>query len=191
MEPAERRRRIDRVTDPAYLEGLSEHGLPELRAMRDDCREEEARLSYARRVAQGQADIARAEQRRRQGEGGDDDSLVAALTEILADAPAPGSREARSMSVYSGEDGLYGARAHDTLVDDGTLSRVPELSDDELAELLERLVAKETQISALRRTVLDHLDALSAELVDRYRDGSVDVDAIVAGAVGESPGDDD
>ena len=31
--------------------------VPEIRVMRDDCREEEARLSYARRVIHGQLDI--------------------------------------------------------------------------------------------------------------------------------------
>ncbi len=58
--PEGRRRRIDRVTAPDYLDGLADRtAAAEIRAMRDDCRSEETRLSYARRVLQGQLDIAR------------------------------------------------------------------------------------------------------------------------------------
>jgi hypothetical protein len=177
----ERRRRIDRVTADDYLEELDTAEVPTIRTMRDDCREEEARLSYARRVVHGQLDIVRAEQRRRGGdaEGG----LVGTLSEILSDDPAPRSREARSAPLYAPDQGGYGQRAHDTLVDDPAMGRVPDLSDEDLAELLQRLAAKEAHISSLRRTVLSHLDALQDELIGRYRDGTVDVDEVVASAV--------
>ncbi len=177
----ERRRRIDRVTAEDYLDGLEAVDLAGIRVMRDDCREEEPRLSYARRVVHGQLDIVRAEQARRSA-GGDAD-LVGALTAILADDPAPRSREARSAPIYAPEDGGYGQRSHDTLVDDSAMGRVPDLDDEELAALLTRLQEKEAHISALRRAVLQHLDALQEELIRRYRDGRVDVDEVVASAV--------
>ena len=177
----ERRRRIDRVTAEDYLDGLDAASVPEIRVMRDDCREEEARLSYARRVIHGQLDIVRAEQARRSGDG--TEGLVGTLSEILADDPAPRSREARSAPLYAPDEGGYGQRAHDTLVDDASLGRVPELDDTELTALLERLSEKEAHISSLRRAVLSHLDALQDELIARYRDGSVNVDEVVASAV--------
>ena len=177
----ERRRRIDRVTSEDYLDGLSAAGVPEIRTMRDDCREEEARLSYARRVIHGQLDIVRAEQRRRSGDG--DEGLVGTLSEILADEPAPHSREARSAPLYAPQEGGYGQRSHDTLIDDSALGQVPDLDDAALTALLERLQEKEAHISALRRSVLEHLDALQDELIARYRDGSVNVDDVVASAV--------
>ncbi|HVM21121.1 MAG TPA: hypothetical protein VM307_14270 [Egibacteraceae bacterium] len=183
----ERRRRIDRVTAEDYLAGLDAVDVPQLRTMRDDCREEEARLSYARRVLHGQLDIVRAEQRRRTGD--DDQGLVGTLTEILSDDPAPRSREARTAPLYAPDDDRYGHRAHDTLVDDAQVSRVPDLDDGELAGLLQRLQDKEEHISSLRRTVLTHLDALQDELISRYRDGSVDVDEVVASAVSARPDD--
>jgi hypothetical protein len=183
----ERRRRIDRVTSQDYLEGLDGVDINGLRSMRDDCREEETRLSYARRVVHGQLDIVRAEQARRGGDGSED--LVDTLTKILADDPAPRSREARSAPLYAPEEGGYGQRSHDTLVDDAALGQVPDLDDDKLTALLTRLREKEEHISSLRRTVLSHLDALQDELIARYRDGSVDVDDVVASAV--SAGQDD
>lgn len=176
----QRRRRIDRVTAEDYLEGVDSVDVPGVRAMRNDCREEETRLSYARRVVHGQLDIVRAEQRRRSGDS--DQGLVGTLAEILADDPAPRSREARNAPLYEPDDSGYGNRSHDTLVDDPALGRVPDLSDDELAALLERLQEKEAHVSSLRRTVLQHLDALQDELINRYRDGSVDVDQVVAAA---------
>lgn len=183
----ERRRRIDRVTADDYLEGVDGVDIAGLRVMRDDCRAEETRLSFARRVLHGQLDIVRAEQRRRSG--GSDSGLVGALTEILADDPAPGSREARTAPVYAPEEGGYGQRAHDTIVDDADVSRVPDLDDSELVTLQQRLAEKEAHISSLRRTVLQHLDALQDELVRRYREGSVDVDEVVASAVTANPDD--
>lgn len=183
----QRRRRIDRVTSQDYLEGLDAVDLPGIRSMRNDCQEEETRLSFARRVLHGQLDIVRAEQQRRSGAGDQaGEGLVSTLSEILADEPAPRSREARSVPVFEPGDTGYGQRSHDTLVDDSALGRVPDLSDEELAALLARLQEKEEHISGLRRTVMHHLDALQEELIARYRDGSVDVDEVVASAVAQT-----
>ena len=178
---SQRRRRIDRVTSEDYLDGLDAVDAAGIRAMRDDCREEESGLSFARRVVHGQLDIVRAEQHRRSGGG--DEGLVSTLSDILADEPAPHAREARSAPMFAPDDSGYGQRAHDTLVDDSALGRVPDLSDEELTQLLERLVEKESHISSLRRKVLQHLDALQDELIARYRNGSVDLDQVVASAV--------
>ena len=82
------RRRIDRITDEDFLDGLADLVPADIRTMRDDCREEEARLSYARRLLHGQLDIALAELQRR--EGTDADSLVSTLTTILTDEAVGG-----------------------------------------------------------------------------------------------------
>ena len=187
MEESEHRRRIDRVTADDYLDGLAGRSMAEIRTMRDDCREEESRLSYSRRLVQGQLDILRAERKRRQGGG--DAGLVASLTEILADAPAPraGQADARSTPVFSPSDETYGAREHDVSVEDAAVARMPDLDDAGLDDLERRLVDKERHVSELRRKVLDHLDALSDELVRRYRDGDADVNDIVASSVGPPP----
>lgn len=177
----EHRRRIDRITSGDFLADLNDVDVDTIRAMRDDCREEEARLSFARRVIHGQLDIIRAEQRRRVGSR--DEGLVSTLTDVLADKGTSQSRELRSAPLYIPEEGGYGQRSHDTLVDDADLGRVPDMDDAELGSLLERLTDKESRISSLRRTVLTNLDALQDELIVRYRDGNVDVDRVVASSV--------
>lgn len=185
MDGGERkRRRIDRVTAPDLLDALPERGPEEIRALRDDCRLEEARLSYTRRLLQGRLDIARAEAARRSG-GGEQD-LISSLTAILADDPSPRSSAPRAAPVYAPAD-EGGRRREDTLVDDSTIGRLPDLGDDEVAAVIQRLEADEREVSGLRRQVLSNLDALQAELVRRYREGRVGVDEIVASAVAEGP----
>jgi hypothetical protein len=82
-------RRIDRVLDPGFTEGVDRLALPELRARREEA--EEADVSYLRRLLQGRLDILRAELVRRSA-GGDQDvaGLLAGLPKILTD-DAPGT----------------------------------------------------------------------------------------------------
>ncbi|WP_370328332.1 aerial mycelium formation protein [Euzebya sp.] len=171
------RRRIDRVTSDTYLEGLADRAVGDIRAMRDECREEEARLSYARRLLHGQLDVVKAELERR--DGGGSDSLVTTLGEILADQPRGGPvRSVGDAQIFT-PSGPTGRRPGDTVLDDVPLSRLPDLDDEELAAVVTRLTDEESSISSLRRTVLDHLDRLQEELVVRYRDGVASIDEVV------------
>ena len=61
------RRRIDRVLDPAYMQGVAYRTLEEVRALRDETAQEETDLSYLRRLLHGRIDIVHAE--RAQGHG--------------------------------------------------------------------------------------------------------------------------
>ena len=108
------RRRIDRITDEDFLDGLADLTPADIRTMRDDCREEEARLSYARRLLHGQLDIARAELQRR--EGSDADSLVSTLTTILTDEVAGGARSVSNSEVYV-PSGPQGRRRGDRVLE--------------------------------------------------------------------------
>jgi len=188
--PGRARRRIDRIVADDYLEGLAELSIDEVRTLRDECREEEARLSYARRLLQARLDIVRAEvASRAEGVGAERGrGLLDALPGILADDPMPSTLgDARSAPVYDPdprEDN--GRRLGDGVLGDAALGRIPEASDEELVALVERTADEERRVSDVRRIVLDRLDALQAELIGRYRSGSVDVDAIVSAAVGRS-----
>jgi hypothetical protein len=177
------RRRIDRVTGDDYLDDVETRSAAEIRAMRDECREEEARLSYARRLLHGQLDVARAELSRR--DSGAAESLVATLGEILTDRHQD---EAPIRSV--GNTGIYvpsgpqGRRRGDRVLEEVPLGRLPDLDDAELVAAVTRLTEEEAAISAMRRIVMDHLDALQQQLIARYRDGATSIDEIVPGSSG-------
>lgn len=137
----------------------AELSLQQLRSERDAMREEEARLSFTRRLLQGQLDILRAHE-----PGGE--TLGARLAAVLADAPGGGA-PARAMDLEPPAG-----------VDVPGLPDLATLDEDETVALAEELAAREAEVSERRRTVLDRLDALQGELVRRYRDEGVDVDAV-------------
>ena len=75
------RRRVDRVLGEGFLDGLGEMTLQEVRQRRFDAEQEDADLSYIRRLLQGRMDIIRAEQQRRATASGDADPLVDQLAQ--------------------------------------------------------------------------------------------------------------
>jgi uncharacterized circularly permuted ATP-grasp superfamily protein len=62
-----------------------------------------------------------------------------------------------------------GRRLIDKVLDDGVLTSLPELSDEELSEAIERLREVETVLSAQRRRLHEVIDRLQDEMVSRYR----------------------
>ena len=178
MADSRGKRRIDRVVDPDLPARISELSNQEVRTLRDECREEESRLSYTRRLLQARTDIVRAEVDRRAGQGRTSEELLRDLPKILADKPSA-RREARAVGVYAPEGG-QGRREEDALIADAALTRLPDLSEDELRDLATRLTEAERNISDQRSTVLNHLDALQGELVARYRDGRADIGDVLS-----------
>jgi len=169
----DKRRRIDRIAAEDFLADIASADPATLRVLRDDCREEEARFSYNRRLLQGRIDIFNAEIDRRAGKS--TESLIDLLPRILADDPAPRSSvvDSRNAPVYEpGEEA--GRRSDDRMAADAMLSRLPDMTDEELAAELAEIREEERRVSELRRVVLEKLDALQAELVKRYRDGGID-----------------
>jgi hypothetical protein len=76
-------RRLDRVLDPSYLDGLADRPVDEVSAMKTECTELETEVSFIRRLAQGRIDILDAERDRR-ASGGSLEDLIASLSKILA-----------------------------------------------------------------------------------------------------------
>ena len=66
-------RRIDRIREPSYLDGIDAKPLADVRALRDECMAEREYLSLLRRLVQGRAEILKAELSSR---GSDDDSAA-------------------------------------------------------------------------------------------------------------------
>lgn len=168
------RRRIDRVLDPGFLEGLAELGIEDVRARRAEADQEEVDLSYARRLLQGRIDIMRAEQERRQGAGPlaneprSDEAIVEALKRILTDAPRPDHGGGRHMIVMPSRVGEHRREAERAVADVGG-SDLQAMSDLELAEAIDRLADIERRVSRSRRQVQIVVDRLTDEVARRYR----------------------
>jgi hypothetical protein len=174
-------RRIDRVLAEDYLTGLREADLGDVRALRQEAEQEEADLSYIRRMIQGRIDIVRAELNRR--DGATTGSLVDNLASILADEPRASARGlGRHVTVEPGRVDSH-RRYVESLVADVDLSDVSARTPDELAHAMRTLSEEEQSISTKRRSVQQVMDACTAEITRRYRDGEADVSALL----GEQP----
>lgn len=182
------RRRSDQLTGPDALSGLEERAVADVRALRDECREEEGRLSFTRRMLQARLDIVRAEVARRTGAG--TGGLLDSLSSILADEPQhPTLAEARVTPLYEPDTSAAdeARRSDDGLLEDASLAALPDLDDTELSALAERLAEEERTASQARRRILDTLDALQADLVRRYQ-AAGGVDEVVADVVSKATG---
>jgi hypothetical protein len=160
------------MTEPAEM------SLEELRATRARLQHEDDVVSYARRVAQARLDLVKAEQLRR-ARGEADVDLSSELRVVLSNQlTGQAARPPRPT------DDLYDdalSNELDEICATHGFARLNELLDDELSVLHDTLQAFERRVSADRRERFDRLDALSAELVRRYRDGEASVDGLLDG----------
>lgn len=168
-------RRIDRVLAEDYLDGLASASLEEVRALRTEAEQEEVDLSYIRRMVQGRIDILRAELGRRAGAPGE---LVDRLASILAEDRRPPARGLGRHSTLEPTRAAEHRRYVEQLVHDAELSDVAR-SEEELEQALETLVGEERKLSGKRREVQAVMDACSAEITRRYREGEADVSALL------------
>ncbi len=179
--PQKGNRRIDRVLDEGYLDGLRELPLSEVRELRAEAEQEEVDLSYTRRMIQGRMDILRAELNRRDGVS--TGTLVEGLAAILADEPrSPARGLGRHTTVEPSRVDSH-RRYVEALVADVDLSDVSARSADELAHAMRTLSDEEQSLSSKRRAVQEVMDACGAEITRRYKDGEADVNTLL----GEQP----
>ncbi|MEU6132528.1 aerial mycelium formation protein [Saccharopolyspora sp. NPDC047091] len=172
------RRRIDRVLDPAYADGIEQLELGEVRELRDEAAQEETDLSYLRRMLHARIDIVRAEQRRRAEDGSA--SVVEQLVNILSDnavGPATGSGRYQTTEPSRAE----AHRRHvEALVSDVDLSNVTSLTDAKLDTALAAYTGEEDSVSQRRREVQAVVDRFNGEIARRYREGAASVDDLLA-----------
>jgi len=179
--PQKGNRRIDRVLDEGYLDGLREVPLSEVRELRADAEQEEVDLSYTRRMIQGRMDILRAELNRRDGVS--TGTLVEGLAAILADEPRSPARGLGRHTTVEPSRADSHRRYVEALVADVDLSDVSARSADELAHAMRTLSDEEQSLSGKRRAVQEVMDACGAEITRRYKDGEADVNTLL----GEQP----
>ncbi|TMK90063.1 MAG: aerial mycelium formation protein [Actinobacteria bacterium] len=170
MEDHPVHRRIDRIRDPAFVEGLRDLSLDDLRERRDECMAEREYLSLLRRLLQGRAEILQAELEGR-GEGGDRTALVERLTTILSgdDHIMTSRGEAVRIGVPE-EEMLLARRRVERLATDSGISDPTTLDDGALADAIHALAVEEHNVSEARRAVITILDTVQDELKRRYKD---------------------
>ena len=158
------------TVDPASL------SLVELRALRAQLQADDDVVSYVRRLVQARLDLIRAESEHRAS--GDELSVTEDLPVILGQHLTGGS--ARPPRPTEDASGHPLALQLDELSSSLGAHHVAELSSSELDTLLDGLERFEHARSSERRELFTRLDALSAELVRRYRDGEASVEGLLA-----------
>jgi anti-sigma-K factor RsiG len=148
---------VDELLDPAFLEGIEELPMAEVRALRHQAEQEEVNLSYTRRLLQGRLDIVRRELQRR--------------------GPAHGLGRHQTVQPTSPEQFETWVNSLAPGVD---LSDVPSLPDDKLEQAARSLGAGERSLSERRRGVQQVMDTVAGELARRYREGLADVAQLLA-----------
>ncbi|MET8624894.1 ABC transporter substrate-binding protein [Kitasatospora sp. NPDC004669] len=181
--------------DPSWAAGpdgepdLERLGLEQLRVLRRETLEQEADLSYLRRLLHGRMDILRAELDRRpgcgpartalaagEGLGGD---LLDRLPAILTDAPSSVRRSARHVTLGPPRTQESQLEA-DALMGDVQLADLAAHPAEDLVAALERLRAHEREVSGRRQRLLRTADGCNAEITRRYRDGEARVDDLLS-----------
>jgi hypothetical protein len=162
-------RRLDRVLEPGYLDGLADRSVDEVSTMKAECTDLETEISFIRRLAQGRIDILDAERDRR-ANGGSLEDLIGSLSKILADeGPRPTPSQAHLPQRMAPSPEIEWTRGLEPLVGDSTLVRLPDLSDAELADTREQLTSLERDVSSKRRALHDVLHTLEMELAERIQ----------------------
>ena len=150
--------------------------LDELRSLRNRLQAEDDVVSYVRRVAQARVDLVRAEQHRRErGERSED--LSSELRVVLSSHLTSGTPRPPRPVEDLGDNEL--SNELDRICAEYGFSRLDDLAPAELETLERELTAYERRVSDDRRDRFNRLDALSAELVRRYREGEASVDGLL------------
>lgn len=183
--------KLEQLTAPAYLAGITEVPLERVRAMRAECQAVENALSYVRRLAQGRLDIVGAELERRR-EGGDPANLrelIGRLPDILADRSSGGGGSSsggggpvfgRPPSDLSTEDVIVKYTGDlDEILSPAAVGSVADLSDAELEAVRDNIAAFERTTSQRRHAMHTVIDTLQAEITRRYRTGEATVDTLL------------
>lgn len=166
--------------------GLTGLGLDQLRLLRRDAQDQEADLSYLRRLLHGRLDILRAELARRRSTGSEpgadglSDALLDQLPAILADTPSPVRRPARHLRLGPPRGERY-QREADALMGDVQLADLEAHQAVELVAAVERLTVHEREVSGRRQALQRRADDCSAEITRRYREGEARVDDLLTG----------
>ena len=164
---AEAHDRSAHVLDPAYVAGLDERNIEELRAKHAECVELETEVSYVRRLTQARIDILEAEVQRR-STGGSLGDLIDKLPQILSDDGPRGNPASSHLPLQMApEQDSEWAPALERF--DGVIANLPTLGDAELEEAISGLRALEREVSDQRRELFAVIDRIDTSLATQLR----------------------
>lgn len=170
------RRRVDRVLAEDFATDLPSLDMDELRARRREAEQEEADLSYVRRMLQGRMDILRAELARRAGGG---EEIIATLSQVLGESSRSDHGLGRFLRVEPSRVDEHRRMVEQIIADVG-VSDVAHQTDDELRASLRRLEEFEHGVSEERHAVQKVMDAFTTEVARRYQSGAATVDDLLS-----------
>ena len=149
------------MLDPSFVEGIDRSSLAALREKRDECAEEESVLSYERSLIHTRLRLLEAEADRRRT-GGPARSIIDNLAQILSDENVSHRGSFPSLEAPPMVDNPR--RRVEKLVNDDTLARLPDLSDEEISSAAAVLEEAEREVSENRRAVHAVLDRFIEEI---------------------------
>ena len=151
--------------------------LDELRSLRASLQHDDDAVSYVRRLAQARLDLIEAELRRRTRDA-DPAVITSELPAILGThltggpaRPLDAAEDASDHPLALELERLWGEHGGADL---------PSLDEDQLVALRSDLRIFEQARSKERKELFGRIDALSAELVRRYREGEADIEGLLA-----------
>ena len=148
--------------------------------MRFECQEVETSLSLLRRVVQGRLDIVGLElTQRSEGGSGALADIIARLPEVLSDRTRTEGPGRLPTLLAPGEIEPELQHRLDELAPPGRLAGPDSMSDEELQQMAASLEGFEHDVSAMRRSLFERIDALQAEITRRYREGEASVDSLL------------
>ena len=158
------------------MSDLSHLDLAGIRAARAALQAQEDAVSFVRRMAQGRIDIARDEQRRR-AENLPTSQTATDLAGVFGQEHGGGSaRPPRETNISTDHPLVIEL---EQLCDRVGFGSIRTLDETALLAVIDELSAFENARSGERRALFDQIDALTVELVQRYKQDGADVDSLL------------
>lgn len=150
----------------------------ELRSARAELQMQEDVISFVRRMAQGRCDLARDEQRRRVDGTPASGMSVIDIANVFGQEHGGGSsRPPRETNISAGHPLVVELEKLCETVGFGELRT---LDDEALESAIDQIEQFELTRSAERKNLFSKIDALTTELVKRYKDGGANIDSLLS-----------
>ena len=163
------------MTDILNAESMS---TAEIRAARASLQMQEDVISFVRRMAQGRCDLARDEQRRRVDGTPASGISVSDIANVFGQEHGGGSSRPPRETNISAEHPLVVEL--EKLCKEISFGDLRILDDQSLENVVQQLSRFEVSQSLERKALFASIDALTTQLVKRYKDNGVNVDSLLA-----------